>query len=176
MNICTWNIRGLNKPFKQKELKIFLSKYKIDVIGCVETRLKERKAGRIIQKVAKDWNVCCNYKDHPNGRIWLMWRNNVNIQIIETTDQYIHCKVRKDSFKSLLTVVYARNDVTLRHQLWNQLAQAGTNVQDTWLLSGDFNNVLTSEDIIGAPVTQSETQGFQNLVNVLQLTPLKSIC
>ncbi|XP_019231907.1 PREDICTED: uncharacterized protein LOC109212693 [Nicotiana attenuata] len=43
------------------------------------------------------------------------------------------------------------NDVTLRHQLWNQLAQVGTNVQDAWLLSGDFNNVLTSEDRIGAP-------------------------
>ncbi|XP_019248485.1 PREDICTED: uncharacterized protein LOC109227745 [Nicotiana attenuata] len=113
--------------------------------GPTETRAKERKSGRIIQKVARDWNVCCNYKDHPNGRIWLMWRNNVNIQIIETTDQYIHCEVQKDSFKSLLTVV------------------------------GDFNNVLTSEDRIGAPVTQAETQGFQNLVDVLQLTPLKSV-
>lgn len=48
-------------------------------------------------------------------------------------------------------------------------------MQTTWLLNGDFNNVLTTEDKIGAPVTQSEIQGFQELVDVLQLTPLKSI-
>lgn len=76
MNLCTWNIRGLNKPHKQKELRLFLRKYKVDVMGCLETRVKERKSARIISQVAREWNVCCNYNAHPNGRIWLLWKGN----------------------------------------------------------------------------------------------------
>lgn len=40
MIIVTWNIRGLNQAHKQKEVKTFLAKNKIDVMGSIETRVK----------------------------------------------------------------------------------------------------------------------------------------
>lgn len=54
MIVNTYNIRGLNMPFKQKELVLFLKKYKVEVMGLVETRVKENKAKRITQKIVKD--------------------------------------------------------------------------------------------------------------------------
>lgn len=34
------NIRGLNNPFKQNEMKLFLRKNKVKIIGFIETRVK----------------------------------------------------------------------------------------------------------------------------------------
>lgn len=47
MIIAAWNIRRLKKVFKQKELKLFLNKNKIDLIGCIETKVKEPKSKNI---------------------------------------------------------------------------------------------------------------------------------
>lgn len=130
MNLCTWNVRGLNKPHKQKEFRHFLRKYKVDVIGCLETRVKERKDARIMNQVARDWSACCNYNAHPNGRIWLLWKNNVNVQILVIDDQFIHCEIHENNskFKAMVTVVYASIDSTQRNQLWKNLIQIESNI------------------------------------------------
>ncbi|XP_070030161.1 uncharacterized protein [Nicotiana sylvestris] len=70
----------------------------------------------------------------------------------------------------MVTVVYASIDSTQRNQLWKNLIQIESNIQVCWLLSGDFNNVLHTDDRIGTPVTQAETQGFQDMINTLQLS------
>ncbi|XP_070015914.1 uncharacterized protein [Nicotiana sylvestris] len=113
-----------------------------------------------MNKVCSDWRFCCNYKEHPNGRIWLSWKQNVEVQILLLDEQFIHCEVqeRSSTFKTLITVVYAR-----------------ATIKESWLLSGDFNNVLHTDDRIGAPVTQSEIKGFQDAIITLQLTQLKSL-
>ncbi|XP_019253761.1 PREDICTED: uncharacterized protein LOC109232443 [Nicotiana attenuata] len=177
MNLCTWNITGLNKAHKPKELKLFMRKHKIDFIGCLETRVKELKAKRIVHKVCSDWRCCWNYKEHPSGRIWLMWRSNIEVQILMLDEQFIHCEVqeRSTTFKTLVTVVYASNEVNKRQQLWEKLVNLGRTIQESWLLSGDFNNVLHTDDRIGAPVTHNEIKGFQDALITLQLTQVKSL-
>lgn len=130
-----------------------------------------------MNQVARDWSACCNYNAHPNGRIWLLWKNNVNVQILVIDDQFIHCEIHENNskFKAMVTVVCASNDSTQRNQLWKKLIQIGINIQVCWLLSGDFNNVLHIDDRIGTPVTQAETQGFQDMINTLQLSQVKSL-
>ncbi|XP_019235016.1 PREDICTED: uncharacterized protein LOC109215406 [Nicotiana attenuata] len=168
------NVKG--KDIQQKELRLFLRKYKVDFIGCLETTVKEKKATRILKQAARDWRACCNYNAHPNGRIWLLWKSNINVQVLVVEDQFIHCEIQEISsnFKAMVTVVYASNDINQRNQLWRKLIQIGANIQDSWLLSGDFNNVLHTDDRIGAPITQAETQGFQDMINTLQLSQVKS--
>lgn len=74
----------------------------------------------------------------------------------------------------MLTVIYASNELMQRQQLWDKLASIGSQITTEWLVYGDFNNVLYSEDRIGGSVTQAETQGFKELLDRLQFTPLKS--
>jgi len=40
MTLICWNVRGINKPFKQKEIKNFLHKNKFEICGLLETRVK----------------------------------------------------------------------------------------------------------------------------------------
>ncbi|XP_059290159.1 uncharacterized protein LOC132043716 [Lycium ferocissimum] len=157
--------RGLNRTFKRKELLLFLKKYNVDIIGCIETKVKENKAKKITQNVTKDWNAYYNYSDDTlNGRIWLLWKPHLDVQILVTDPQFIHCEVHDNvlQFKMMFTVVYASNEAGQRQQLWDKLTQIGSHIQSVWLISGDFNNVLYADDRIGAPVTQIETQEFRD--------------
>lgn len=127
--------------------------------------------------MARDWNAYYNYNAHPNGRIWLLWKGNVNIQIMMIEDQFIHYEMHElsSNFKAMVTMIYVSNDSNQRSQLWRKLIQIRSTIQDCWLLCGDFNNVLHTNDRIGTPVTQGETQGLQDMLHTLQLTQLKNL-
>ncbi|XP_019225236.1 PREDICTED: uncharacterized protein LOC109206830 [Nicotiana attenuata] len=61
-------------------------------------------------------------------------------------------------FTTDITMVYAQNTLQQREDLWVELQQLGAQISNTWLLCGDFNNGLTTEDRIGQPVTAREIQ------------------
>jgi len=44
MKLLIWNIRGINKPFKQQELRKEIRRLKINVLCLVENRVKEDNA------------------------------------------------------------------------------------------------------------------------------------
>ncbi|XP_074296877.1 uncharacterized protein LOC141627534 [Silene latifolia] len=71
MKISSWNIRGGNDPIKQQEVLEFLRFHQVDIMGILETRIKEKKATKIIQNKFKAFKVICNYNAHVNGRIWV---------------------------------------------------------------------------------------------------------
>lgn len=71
MIICAWNIRGLNKSFKQRKFQRFLNKNKIDLVGCFETKVKKLKAPSIQKNLGVEWKFIDNYNSAPNGRIGL---------------------------------------------------------------------------------------------------------
>ncbi|WMV08482.1 hypothetical protein MTR67_001867 [Solanum verrucosum] len=154
MIISTWNVRGLNQPLKQKELKLFLQKHKIDPLGCLETRVKQFKSQTILNKVAHGWNSKCNYLEAVNGRIWLLWRSTTQVKILETNEQFMQCYVENQSgsLKAYVTIVYARNTATERTPLWSALVRMGATITDPWVLSGDINSVLSSFDRLGSDI------------------------
>ncbi|KAH0685970.1 hypothetical protein KY284_016523 [Solanum tuberosum] len=149
---------------------------KIDIFGCLETRVKENKAHQVLKKVGRYWNYCYNYPHGVNGKVWLLWKKHLDVQILHIHEQFIHCVVDNvaASISVLLTIVYARNEQSQREVLWKELQGMGANIQCPWILSGDFNNVLANEERIGLPVTQAEIVGFKEMVNTLQLTALRT--
>ncbi|XP_075074369.1 uncharacterized protein LOC142161975 [Nicotiana tabacum] len=103
------------------------------------------KANRIMNKVCNDWRFCCNYKEHPNGRIWLLWKQNVEVQILLLDEQFMHCEVqeRSSTFKTLIIVVYASNE-----RVYNRIDWALGNVE--WMqkyshIEADFLNPEVSD-------------------------------
>ncbi|XP_070028655.1 uncharacterized protein [Nicotiana sylvestris] len=101
-------------PFKQKEMTLFLKKYRVEVTGIAETRVKVNKARRITQKIAKDWQVKYNYDHAYNGRIWLLWKPHIKLQILESTGwYYIWCNKRDDNAR-----VYSKIDLAFGNYNW----------------------------------------------------------
>lgn len=72
MNIVTWNVRGLNKVYKQKELKVIIKENKIGLLAILEHRVVEKLETKIIQKIAQGWRWISNASSNNKGRIWII--------------------------------------------------------------------------------------------------------
>ncbi|XP_058768939.1 uncharacterized protein LOC131642737 [Vicia villosa] len=149
--IVTWNVRGMNNGSRHREIWSSLVEFKVPIVALLETRIKEHNATSIKNKFGK-WNIEDNYKDHPNGRIWLFWNpNDIRLQVIHTSAQYMHMEVYglNGGRQVVIIVVYAFNQLDRRRTLWHDLEAIGQGIQDPWIVIGDFNNVLKSIDRVG---------------------------
>lgn len=94
MIVLVWNIRGLNSPLKQREVKSLVKRLKISIFCLVETRVKEGNAEVIQKCIAPSWGFIHNYSRHYNGRIWVCWNPNlVNICGVHVHAQSITCEI-----------------------------------------------------------------------------------
>jgi exonuclease III len=64
MNILIWNMRGLNDPSKQREVKSMVKRHFIGLLCLIETKVKERKADHIRNTIVLDWGFIFNYEKH----------------------------------------------------------------------------------------------------------------
>ncbi|XP_060212210.1 uncharacterized protein LOC132639819 [Lycium barbarum] len=165
--------QGLNQPFKQKELRSFLLKHRIDLLGCLETKIKQRKVEKFRRFFGENWTWYVDYSLEPNGRIWLGWKHsNVKVTVVLARAQLIHCYVedKGSSFATYVTFVYGYNTNTERKEIWNTLRHINHIIAEPWLLLGDFNTCLSVEDRInGTPVHHQEIQDFIGCVENIGL-------
>ena len=116
-----WNVRGMNKRYKQKEIKLLLLQNKVTMAGLIETRVKEKNMKTVRKRIVPGWKMLNNYTDSPNGRIWLVWVDNwYKIKVITSSAQFFHCQVneRSKDYQFIVTVVYGFNTVEQRKSLW----------------------------------------------------------
>ncbi|KAK4709788.1 hypothetical protein R3W88_004301 [Solanum pinnatisectum] len=119
-------MRGLNKMYKHKELKVFLQENKVGVLAITETRVKENNAVQVVMKIAKNWIWHNNYVEDPGGRIWILWNPKmVEFQLVSTHRQVIHgsVKVRGSYMRFDLSMVYGLHTYLDRRDMWYELNQ-----------------------------------------------------
>ena len=177
-NIVSWNIRGLNWPNKQEDVKIFMHRNKVGLIGLLETKVKIPKVDSIAAKLFPNWRWSHNFHLNTKGRIWLAWKPDAyNLEIAHITEQLIHCKVTQagTNKRFYLTMVYGMNHEQQRAQLWQELQDISDHMIDAWCIMGDFNAVMYKEDRIGGnDVTDQELAEIQSFVSHCELQELPS--
>lgn len=177
MNVCSWNVRGLNDPHKVRDFHKFLTHNKVTVIGLLETKVKQPNASGIQNKLGNEWRWVDNYSHSPRGRVWVGWKKDyINVTVLKVEEQFIHCDLLSMDHKIHFdcSFVYGLNTVELRGPLWDQLSTINTQ-HLPWLLTGDFNAVLSTLDRVnGAEVTTHETRDFQQFVDTIGVFEVKS--
>lgn len=179
MRLIIWNIRGCNKPFKQKELKLFLQVNKVDVAVILETRVKIGKAQKIIERICRSWSSINNYRRAENGRIWILWNpKKVQITMLEDHEQEIHCELldTHSGKGNQLIVVYALNTSSQRKGLWEFITSRTQSNQAPLIIGGDFNAVLQVEDRFqGSTVTSADVDEFQQCFDMNDLKEVRAV-
>ncbi|XP_058784387.1 uncharacterized protein LOC131659154 [Vicia villosa] len=176
--LVVWNIRGLNKAGKVKEVSSRLNNIQHEICILLETQVKVNKADQIRQKLQLKGRFLDNYSCHNNGRIWINWNHNHNeLRHIKSSSQFVHYGVYDflGNFKYWLTTIYALNQLEHRRRLWTDIEQLSRTQQGPWCLIGDFNNVLQAQDGIGGNlVIENEYKDLQNMINTIGLCEMPS--
>ncbi|XP_075108858.1 uncharacterized protein LOC142180704 [Nicotiana tabacum] len=149
MTWLVWNIRGLNKRYKQKEVKKILKTKKIGITAIVETRVKENKFEIISKNIGPGWDRLHNYSAASNGRIWVLW-DTIKYQVTKLVegDQIMHCEVRglATQIDCMITIIYGFNTIEQRKELWEDLKILAQSITKPWLAIRDFNAIMCSMD------------------------------
>ncbi|KAJ8421769.1 hypothetical protein Cgig2_000946 [Carnegiea gigantea] len=89
---ASWNVRGLNWPNKQEDVKIFLQLNKIGLVGLLETKIKRQKVETIASNIFRGWDWTNNF-EISKGRIWVAWKPcSYSLTFLKKIDQLIHCE------------------------------------------------------------------------------------
>ena len=95
MIFASWNIRGVNDPLKQREVRSLVFGNNVSLLGLNETRVHKDNSFNIAESMLRGWRYIFNYNQHANGRIWVLWNPSiVEVTEIFSTDQIIHVEVR----------------------------------------------------------------------------------
>lgn len=174
----SWNIRGLNKAGKLREISSHLLNLQPSIVVLIETRVKEANAHKIRGKLGLKGKYLDNYSHHGNGRLWIFWDDSkLELRYVRSSCQLIHCSVHDvaGKFKFWLTTIYAHNQLDNRKKLWLELDDIYKNQQGPWCAVGDYNNVLNSMDKIGGQlVTEAEFKDLRAMMENIGLCEMDS--
>ncbi|GJU85620.1 sodium/hydrogen exchanger 6, partial [Tanacetum coccineum] len=150
-SVASWNIRGLNRSPKQKEVRQVVNENNLSVCAILESHVDVAAVYDTCKKVYNRWKWTSNGGFCSKGsRIILGWNDDlVDVMIIAQTNQVMHVQVntRADHKTLFCSFVYADNYYIDRRVLWSNLVgHAGLMKNRPWVLLGDFNAAFNLED------------------------------
>ncbi|KAK9671917.1 hypothetical protein RND81_12G063700 [Saponaria officinalis] len=111
MKVGVWNVRGMNGGIKQHEVVSFFQQNKLDIMGINESRIRRGNFCAVSRRRFSGFQIIHNYSDHPNGRLWAIWRRgDIQVQLLNSGSQWLHLQVVEDACSFLITFVYGLND------------------------------------------------------------------
>ncbi|XP_062080485.1 uncharacterized protein LOC133785250 [Humulus lupulus] len=173
-NIFSWNVRGMNKGNKQRDIRDLCRLNNIGFGALFETKVRHEKAAGIISNSFPNWDYYSS--SVISYRILLIWQSKfVQVQILDEDPQFVHCKIRVSGHKTefFLTAVYGSNSILERKVLWDKLARLG-HLNLPWIVLGDFNAMFSYQDRNGGtPITPKEVSDAKNWLSLGQLDEIR---
>ncbi|KAI9117917.1 hypothetical protein K1719_011059 [Acacia pycnantha] len=83
-----------------------------------------------------------------SGGLIAAWKKvQIDVVVLRKEKQFIHLQCSfpdKEAF--FLTGVYAIPQPALKHSLWQDLLSLSSSIHRLWVLAGDFNDILSSDE------------------------------
>ncbi|XP_074314519.1 uncharacterized protein LOC141649737 [Silene latifolia] len=110
----------------------------------------------------------------------------LNVSPAEMTNISLSQPVQNDGQNELMQVVELVLNVIIdsigywnvraeRRTLWRDLRTYSSLVDDAWIIGGDFNNVLYSNERLGSEITLAEVKPFLDCTHDCKITDLKAV-
>ncbi|XP_027082559.1 uncharacterized protein [Coffea arabica] len=141
------NCRGAANANFRRNLKEILREYDPSILILVETRTDSGKADWIVQSSQLTDKTCvetCGF----SGGIWVLWnKHKWAVEVITRNRQVIHMLVKRVRGEEwMLSAVYASPDPPTRRSLWEYFSNIDKSINFPWMVVGDFNEVISSEE------------------------------
>ncbi|KAJ8762937.1 hypothetical protein K2173_023066 [Erythroxylum novogranatense] len=157
---------GCGHPRFDKHIKEYYSEFHPDIVTLVETRISSHTANLVISKL----NFSRSHKVEARGfagGIWIVWNDNIELEVLQNHPQFIHCRVKKRPAAHWVFVsfVYGSPQKSIRKLLWAELLTIACTMSTPWLLAGDFNAILCRAEKKGSiSLTYGGDPDFQNFI------------
>ncbi|GLT36563.1 hypothetical protein SLA2020_109330 [Shorea laevis] len=147
MKIVTWNSRGVQHAPFRRECKELIKMQKPEIICFLETKAE---AGSPDLRFMLRFGYDKQFRVHSHGRaggLWLFWKSSlVDLEVLSSTNQAIHCLVRQQRLLFLSTFVYVQPHTTMKKEFWSFLQDLALSITGSWVLIGDFNDIATVDE------------------------------
>ncbi|KAJ0981709.1 hypothetical protein J5N97_009964 [Dioscorea zingiberensis] len=145
------------------------------MVCLVETRADKSRATRFCEKMSKFWEWAAIPAQGMSGGIIILWKQRIGMVTPITNSRfYLHLILSTEKPKHwVLTVIYNAQSLILQNRVWNDLSYMSS-LNLPWVLVGDFNAILTTEDHRGGSFDHysAKSKSFNNFVSNNQLLDL----
>ncbi|KAJ0548751.1 putative RNA-directed DNA polymerase [Helianthus annuus] len=179
-SLAAWNIRGLNHPLKQKEVRQLIKDNNLHVCAILETHVNTLNVQNVCKNLFASWSWANNAVHCNKGiRIMVGWDVNlVDVMVLAQSDQVIHTQIlfKADRKAVFCSFVYADNHYKNRRALWENLCMHQSFMRDKpWILMGDFNCSLFLEDTLsGSSSNNIGMAEFKDCVESIEVFDVNS--
>ncbi|XP_060177887.1 uncharacterized protein LOC132607827 [Lycium barbarum] len=167
MKTLFWNIRFVNSQQAFHRVQMLHRHHKFSIIALMEPFLHVRNIQGFRSRLGM------RYAHHNcNGKIWFFRNDNIDVEVIQDTDQQITVKLnfQEDNKILMTTMIYAKCESLERISLWHNLYNLADQMEVPWLVGGDFNVIMHEDEKIGGlPVYPDEYEDFAFCVNSSEL-------
>ncbi|KAJ9536410.1 hypothetical protein OSB04_un000423 [Centaurea solstitialis] len=175
IKLACWNIRGLNAPIKQMEVRDLIRSSNLSFCALLETHVQQDGLSAIVSSVFGSWKWVSNAHVSLRGvRILFTWDERIgDVMVLEAHSQFLHClvKLRANDVSFFATIVYGSNSLNERNELWSGLRKARVIMGDKpWVVLGDFNSMLFPHDGFGG--CSRRNQSMENFFLCIEDTEL----
>ncbi|KAK5832945.1 hypothetical protein PVK06_016753 [Gossypium arboreum] len=145
-----WNCQGCGHPRFCNFIKEYKCEFEPDLLALFETRISGSKADSVVATMRFDNSFKVEATGFSGG-IWLFWNDNLGGDILKFNSQFVHMRIqiRQNHSSFLCTTVYASPQWDLREVLWDKLEAITVDVEEPWIMAGDFNVILSCEEMRG---------------------------
>lgn len=143
-----------------------MKKFKTDILALFETHAGGERAERICRGLGFDNSFRVDAVGQSGG-LWLLWKSNVgDMEIMESSDQFIFARVKNGTGVLNLVVVYAAPSASRRSGLWEKLGEVVRGLEEPLLIGGDFNTIVRTDERSGGNGQLSpDSLEFGNWIN-----------
>ncbi|CAN1149275.1 hypothetical protein LINPERHAP2_LOCUS16930 [Linum perenne] len=150
LSFLSWNCRGAGNKHFCPIVKHYMQTYNSKLLAILEPRISAANGKRVRDKLGFDFSIVEEAQGFTGG-IWLLWKDpNLQISVINSSNQFIHVAFQSDEGASgLATFVYGSPHLHRRRELWRDLQIIAASVIAPWIVLGDFNAMIGQAEQCG---------------------------
>ena len=175
MNIIIWNYREALKPSFQSDVRELITKYDSAILVIMETHISGDRAKEITNRLPFQGAIHTDTIGYARGMLLLWNVDEVEVSNLTSNEQEIHAivKVNSSNLSWLFYAIYASRRYRERCLLWNNLSNVAQAHSLPWIIGGDFNEMLSSDDkFSGRPIIPTRALLFKECLDDYNMADL----
>ena len=173
MRLISWNCRVLGNPWIGRSLHKIVREQAPTICFLMETRVDKDGFVNLYSNLPFNNKIIVKHPDAGGGLAFL-WKNTINLEIINYTANHILVVVtEEDGFRLFLIGFYGWPEAQQKVRSWRLLEHLKTFMEGPWMIIGDFNAFFHAlEKKSRRPPQTSQVDAFKDALESCQLQDL----